>query len=88
MAPGSNCVAHPSLPMDNLERLFREYHGPIVRYLARRLRDSEYKGNSSAAQVLEAARAALGNDRGGYRAEFVQLVERWRALGVTAGERR
>lgn len=32
------------------------------------LRDSEYKGNSSA--------------------EFVQLVERWRALGVTAGERR
>jgi len=52
------------------------------------LRDSEYKGNSSAAQVLEQARAALGNDRGGYRAEFVQLVERWRALGVTAGERR
>ncbi|MCZ8203114.1 MAG: von Willebrand factor type A domain-containing protein [Gemmatimonas sp.] len=52
------------------------------------LRDSEYKGNSSAAQVLEQARAALGEDRGGYRAEFVGLVERWRALGVTAGERR
>lgn len=52
------------------------------------LRDSEYKGNSSAAQVLEQARAALGKDRGGYRAEFVQLVERWRALGITAGERR
>ena len=52
------------------------------------LRDSEYKGNSSAAQVLEQAHAALGNDKGGYRAEFVQLVERWRALGVTAGERR
>jgi Ca-activated chloride channel family protein len=52
------------------------------------LRDSEYKGNSSAAQVLEQARAALGEDKGGYRAEFVQLVERWRALAVTAGERR
>ena len=52
------------------------------------LRDSEYKGNSSAAQVLEQARAALGEDIGGYRAEFVQLVERWRELGVTAGERR
>lgn len=52
------------------------------------LRDSEYRGNSSAAQVLEQARAALGEDRGGYRAEFVRLVEQWRALGVTAGERR
>ncbi|GAB1344069.1 VWA domain-containing protein [Gemmatimonas sp.] len=52
------------------------------------LRDSEYKGNSSAAQVLEQARAALGDDKGGYRAEFVELVERWRTLGVTAGERR
>lgn len=52
------------------------------------LRDSEYKGNSSAAQILEQIRAALGDDVGGYRAEFVQLVERWRSLGITAGERR
>ena len=52
------------------------------------LRDSEYRGNSSAAQVLEQARAALGDDRGGYRADFVRLVQRWRELGVTAGERR
>lgn len=52
------------------------------------LRDSEYQGNSSAAQVLEQARAALGNDMGGYRAEFVRLVERWRELGFTSGERR
>lgn len=27
--------------MDNLERLFREFHGPIVRYLARRLGDRD-----------------------------------------------
>ncbi len=52
------------------------------------LRDSEYKGNSSAAQILEQVRAALGDDVGGYRAEFVQLVERWRSMGITAGERR
>lgn len=45
------------------------------------LRDSEYKGTSSAAQVLEQARAALGDDEGGYRAAFVELVERWRRLG-------
>ena len=52
------------------------------------LRDSPYKGNTSAAQVLEQARAALGEDEGGYRAEFVRLVERYRDLGVRAGERR
>ena len=52
------------------------------------LRDSEYQGNTSAAQVLEQARAALGNDVGGYRAEFVRLVERWRDLGITSGGRR
>ncbi len=52
------------------------------------LRDSEYKGNSSAAQILEQIRAALGDDVGGYRAEFVPLVERWRSMGITAGERR
>ncbi|MBY0490451.1 MAG: von Willebrand factor type A domain-containing protein [Gemmatimonadaceae bacterium] len=44
------------------------------------LRDSEYKGTSSAAQVLEQARAALGEDEGGYRAAFIELVERWRQI--------
>ena len=46
------------------------------------LRDSEYKGTSSAAQVLEQARAALGEDEGGYRAAFVELVERWRRINA------
>jgi Ca-activated chloride channel family protein len=45
------------------------------------LRDSEYKAKSSAAQVVEMARAALGEDEGGYRAAFIELVERWRSLG-------
>ena len=44
------------------------------------LRDSEYKGTTSAAQVLEMARAARGDDDGGYRAAFIELVERWRTL--------
>ncbi|MBL0939466.1 MAG: VWA domain-containing protein [Gemmatimonadaceae bacterium] len=52
------------------------------------LRDSEYRGNSSAAQVLEMARAALGRDVGGYRAAFVELVERWRSIGTTSDGRR
>lgn len=45
------------------------------------LRDSEFKGNATLATVLELARAALGADEGGYRAEFVELVRKAQALG-------
>ncbi|HEY0931380.1 MAG TPA: von Willebrand factor type A domain-containing protein [Gemmatimonas sp.] len=46
------------------------------------LRESPYAGNTSAAQVLEQARAALGEDDGGYRAEFIRLVERYRRISA------
>jgi Ca-activated chloride channel family protein len=39
------------------------------------LRDSEFKGLSSFAAVLELARAGRGPDQNGYRAEFIRLVE-------------
>ena len=39
------------------------------------LRDSEFKGDSSYEGALEWARDSLGDDRGGYRSEFVKLVE-------------
>lgn len=39
------------------------------------LRKSEFKGQSSYQQVLEMARGAKGNDKEGYRAEFIKLVE-------------
>ncbi len=39
------------------------------------LRDSQYKGNGSYAQVLELAKKAQGPDLNGYRAEFIQLVQ-------------
>ena len=39
------------------------------------LRDSEFKGDSSFDGALEWARDSLGDDRGGYRSEFVKLVE-------------
>jgi len=38
------------------------------------LRDSEYKGSASYAQVKKHATAALGEDPHGYRAEFLRLV--------------
>ncbi|MDQ4123624.1 MAG: VWA domain-containing protein [Acidobacteriota bacterium] len=42
------------------------------------LRDSRYKGNASWNQVLSIAQNARGNDLKGYRAEFVELVEKAR----------
>lgn len=37
----SHAVAHTLLSMDDLERLFREYHAPVLRYLSRRLGDRD-----------------------------------------------
>ncbi len=44
------------------------------------LRDSKYKGTSSYDAVLEIAAATKGPDRHGYRAEFLEMVRRARAL--------
>lgn len=44
------------------------------------LRDSEFKGDSSYDGALEWAKGALGEDQGGYRREFVRLVELVQAL--------
>ena len=37
--------------------------------------DSEYKGSSSYDSVIELARGAVGEDKFGFRHEFVQLVD-------------
>jgi Ca-activated chloride channel family protein len=44
------------------------------------LRDSQYKGNLSYGAVAELAQAAIGEDKGGYRKEFVEMVERAKSL--------
>jgi Ca-activated chloride channel family protein len=46
------------------------------------LRGSEHRGSSNLAAVAEIASAALGNDQGGYRAEFLDLVRKAQALGA------
>jgi Ca-activated chloride channel family protein len=45
------------------------------------LRSSEHKGSGDLAAVLEIASGALGEDAGGYRTEFVDLVRKAQALG-------
>jgi Ca-activated chloride channel homolog len=39
------------------------------------LRDSEYKGTATFANVVELAREGQGRDPGGFRAEFIHMVE-------------
>jgi Ca-activated chloride channel family protein len=45
------------------------------------LRDSEHKGASTYDLVMELAETGRGNDPGGYRTEFLQLVKTAEALG-------
>lgn len=44
------------------------------------LRDSQYKGSTDLELIRELATGALGTDRGGYRQEFVGLVDRYADL--------
>lgn len=51
------------------------------------LRDSEFKGDSDYDQVLELAKSAVGQDRHGYRHEFIRLVESVRPLSELQAQR-
>ena len=44
------------------------------------LRDSPHKGAASLADIASWGRAGIGRDAGGYRSEFIGLVERFGAL--------
>ncbi|AFZ22965.1 uncharacterized protein containing a von Willebrand factor type A (vWA) domain [Cylindrospermum stagnale PCC 7417] len=46
------------------------------------LRDSEYKGNANYDLVIKLATQAKGEDKEGYRDEFIRLVERSRGLNA------
>ena len=48
------------------------------------LRNSEFRGTASWSQVLELARAGRGEDRSGYRGEFLRLAELAAQLGPVA----
>jgi Ca-activated chloride channel family protein len=50
------------------------------------LRDSKFKGKASYAGVVETARANIGKDPDGLRAEFVRLVQKAAALDLVANQ--
>lgn len=51
------------------------------------LRDSKHRGETSYAAVLETAQLARGNDRHGYRAEFIELVQSAARIAAEGSDR-
>ena len=51
------------------------------------LKDSPYRGNATLGWVLDTASASQGQDRGGYRDEFISLVRKAIALSTYPGVR-
>jgi Ca-activated chloride channel family protein len=77
-AEKSRLIVHPLLD-DNvvLARSSDDFKfSAAVAAFGMMLRDSEFKGDASYESILELARDGKGKDLFGYRAEFIQLVER------------
>jgi Ca-activated chloride channel family protein len=51
------------------------------------LRDSEHKGSCTWPEMLTLARGAVGDDRGGYRAEFLRLAETAQAMALAVNSK-
>ncbi|GJM29728.1 MAG: VWA domain-containing protein [Cyclobacteriaceae bacterium] len=66
-------VGNESNNPDNLTENFR--WSAAVASFGMLLRDSEFKGNATYANIELWARGAIGVDRQGYRAEFIKLVQ-------------
>jgi len=49
------------------------------------LKNSQYRGDVTLPWVLDAATGSRGQDRSGYRAEFISLVQRAMSLGTALG---
>jgi len=50
------------------------------------LKNSSYKGSASFSDVIATARASLGSDPDGYRAEFLRLAAAAQSLGLARTE--
>ena len=69
----------------DVQALDNFYFSAAVAEFGMILRNSDYKGAATLDQVLALARDAQGDDREGYRAEFIRLVEDYREI-VVVGE--
>lgn len=77
-APDENISKKLELPLvdnkgNNVSSDFR--FAAAVAMFGQLLRDSDFKGDATYAQVIAMAKTALDNDKRGYRREFLRLVE-------------
>jgi Ca-activated chloride channel family protein len=66
-------ILHTALPVTQTSDNFR--FSAAVAGFGMLLRESEFKGSINYGNVLTLARASKGEDKDGYRAEFIRLVE-------------
>ena len=66
-------VSNKNLPMNRVSNNYQ--WSSVVASFGMLLRDSDYKGGLNYTDLIEKARAAKGEDRNGYRAEFIKLLE-------------
>lgn len=75
---GSSPAPPPSLPQSS-----RDFNwASAVAAFGMLLRDSQFRGQANFDMVLELARAAVGEDKGGHRKEFIELVEVAKAMSI------
>jgi Ca-activated chloride channel family protein len=76
-------VKGKALPFEQASNNFR--FAAAVASFGMLLRESEHKGNSSYAFVKSLAQSAVGEDKEGYRKEFLQLLDKTSAIGEAKG---
>jgi Ca-activated chloride channel homolog len=83
--PDADKSTQRDLPVSNVVKEYEKasedfQFAAAVASFAMLLRDSPYKGNSNYALILELAESAKKHDPGGYRAEFIEMVRKAKAL--------
>ncbi|HET9137281.1 MAG TPA: von Willebrand factor type A domain-containing protein, partial [Candidatus Kapabacteria bacterium] len=73
-------AAGPSIDQPHLQLAGNLEWAASVAEFGMLLRDSKFKGTSSAKDALALARSAKGVDNEGYRAEFIKLIEAYQLL--------
>jgi Ca-activated chloride channel family protein len=75
----SKLLAHPVADSDGRPSRDLRFVSAVAGF-GMLLRDSEYCGDLTLADVIELAENSTGEDRGGYRAEFIRLVEAMKSM--------
>lgn len=81
----SQAVIDRTVPLENASANFR--FSAAVAAFGMLLRDSEYKGTANFDEVLRLANQSKGEDKEGYRAEFIRLVENSKQLTARIGSK-